>query len=221
TGPELDNPYFFLPTKGPINGSLWHRLTVHVKYDGPFGLTGGPTGGAVGRLIWYLQTDKGRDDQNLQDLVLYPGWNTITVDLATNPSSAITDDTQKARRIGWAGQLIESLRWDPNEDVSHRVWYVDSIRLAGDPVSHGGADMTFHDPGLVAGETATAYLTTSRFGTDTVGTSQTMAVKAGANKLHISSVPGLGGRECWVRVVVTSANGTATQWSTGPVKVVS
>jgi hypothetical protein len=220
-GPEIDNPYLFLPTNRWIDGNSWHHLTVRVRYDGPFGITGGATGGAVGRLIWYDASDAGRSDQNAAPLILYPGWNTITVDLATNPPSSITDPTQRGARIGWASQAITSLRWDPNEDLSGRVWYIDSIRLAGDPVSYGGTNVAFHDPNVVAGETVTAYLTTSRFGTDNVGSSYTVPVAAGTNNLHVFSVHGLGGRLCWVRMVVNSPNGTATQWSSGPVRIVS
>jgi hypothetical protein len=220
-GPEINNPYLYLPLAGGFSGTDWHRLTVRVKYDGPFGVNGGPTGGAVGRLIWYNASDLQRDDQNILPIILYPGWNTVTADLATNPPTAIVDPTQKAQRLGWAGQTITKLRWDPNEDASGRVWYIDSIRIAGDPVSYGGANITFHDAAFTPGETATAYLTTSRGGTDNVGMSYTVAVNPGENSLHLFSIRGLAGRECWVRIVINSATGTATQWSTGPVRVVS
>lgn len=219
-GPEINNPYIYLPVK-PFSGTDWHHVTVRVKYDGPFGITGGPTGGAVGRLVWYDASDQGRDDQNSLPIILYQGWNTVTADFAASPSAAVVDPTQKAARIGWAGQTISQVRWDPNEDESGRVWYVDSIRIAGDPVGYGGATINFHDPNAIAGETATAYLTTSRFGDDNVGSSYTVPVTAGNNSLHIFSVHGLGGRECWVRIVVDSANGSTTQWSSGPIRIVS
>lgn len=219
-GPEINNPFIYLPVK-PFSGSDWHHLTVRVKYDGPFGITGGATGGAVGRLIWYNASDLERDDQNVLPIILYPGWNTVTADLATSPPTAIVDPTQKSARIGWAGQTITKVRWDPNEDESGRVWYIDSIRIAGDPVGYGGATIMFHDPNAIAGETATAYLTTSPFGTDNVGSSYPVPVKAGSNSLHIFAIHGLGGRECWVRIVVNSANGTATQWSSGQIRIVS
>ncbi len=57
-GPEID-PYLFLPTAGPIDGSTYSRLHVRLRYDGVFGLTGGPTGGAVARLIWFVASDGG------------------------------------------------------------------------------------------------------------------------------------------------------------------
>jgi hypothetical protein len=213
--PEINNPFFYLPNPVPIDGNTWHYLTVRVKYDGPFGLTGGPTGGCVGRLIWWVRSDNGHSTQNIQDLVLYPGWNTISVDLRTNPPAAVTDDTQWAARIGWAKQTITSLRWDPNEDESPRNWYVDSIRLARDPQQQGGADVTFHDMAAAPGETATVYLTSGRNHWDTAAASRPVIVQPGKNTVHVAARPGL----YWARVETRSTVGTAAQWSIGPVRV--
>ena len=114
-GPEIDNPYFFLPNPNPnstaINGNVYHRLTMRIRYAGVFGLTGGPTGGAVARLIWWVASDKAASDQNVHDIVVYPGWQTIT-----------------------------SLRLDPNEDLSARNWYVDFVRLTKDVEGRGAFD---------------------------------------------------------------------------------
>ena len=93
----------------------------------------------MARLIWFVAGTPAAD-QNVHDLVVYPGWQTITVDLRTDPSVAVVDETQRATRVGWAGQTITSLRLDPNEDVSSRDWYVDSVRLTRVDAARGRYD---------------------------------------------------------------------------------
>ena len=68
----------------------------------------------VARLIWQTAGAPGVW-QNSDDIVVYPGWNDVTVDLATSPPWAITDPNTPDR-IGWAGQLITAVRFDPDED---------------------------------------------------------------------------------------------------------
>jgi hypothetical protein len=214
-GPEIDNPYLFLPTPGPIDGSTWHRLTLRLRYDGPFGLTGGPTGGAVARLVWYVAATPGAD-QNVHDLVVYPGWQTITVDLKTDPPAAVTDETQKARRVGWAGQTITALRLDPNEDVSERRWYVDSVRLTKTDAARGRFDVRFRETTGLAGQSVQVFLDRDRSGTD--GTRVARAtVGAGTNTVPIVLPDALPAGRYWPYVVVTGPYGTSTRYAGAPV----
>jgi hypothetical protein len=215
-GSEIDNPFFFLPNPTPIDGNTWHRLTVRLRYDGPFGLTGGPTGGAVARLIWYVKSNPAAD-QNVHDLVVYPGWQTITVDLKTNPPAAVTDETQKARRIGWAGQTITGLRLDPNEDVSARRWYVDYVRLTRDDAGTGGRfTLAFRETAGLPGQTATVFLARDRKGTAPVKVA-TKAVVAGRNTVAVSMPTSLRNGSYWPYVVISGPSGSVTAHAAAPV----
>jgi len=129
-GPHIDDAHFTLPLNGQIDGNRFHRLTFNVYYDGPFGLGAGPGGGMVARLIWETVGSPGVW-QNSDDIVVYPGWNKVSVDLATNPSWAITDPDTPIR-IGWAGQQIRTVRFDPDEDSGQRRFLVDNIKIAED-----------------------------------------------------------------------------------------
>jgi hypothetical protein len=214
-GPEIDNPFFYLPNPTPIDGNTWHRLTVRLRYDGPFGLTGGPTGGAVARLIWYVKGNPA--DQNVSDLVVYPGWQTITVDLKTNPAAAVTDETQKGKRIGWAGQTITALRLDPNEDVSARNWYVDYVRLTRDDAGAGGRfTLVFRETAGLPGQTATVYLARDRKGSSPVKVA-TRPVGAGRNTVAITMPAGLRNGSYWPYVVVSGPSGSVTTHAAAPV----
>ena len=212
-GAEIDNPFFFLPTAGSIAGNSFHRLSLRIRYDGPFGLTGGPTGGAVARLIWYVASAPG--DQNVHDLVLYPGWNDITVDLKTDPPSAVVDETQRAARIGWAGQTITSLRLDPNEDVSERRWYVDSVRLTREDTAKGRYDVRFRETSALGG-TARVFLDRDRGGNDGVQVA-THTVTGGTNTVPISLPASLSPGRYWPYVVITGPSGTSTRYAQSPV----
>ena len=214
-GPEIDNPYLFLPNPGPIDGNTWHRMTVRLRYDGVFGLTGGPTGGAVARLIWYVAGTPGAD-QNVQDLVVYPGWQTITVDLKTNPSVAITDETQRAARVGWAGQTITSLRLDPNEDVSSRNWYVDSVRLTREDAARGRFDVRFRETSGLGGQTARVFLDVDRSGANGVEVAS-QPVVGGPNAVPIVLPGSMAEGRYWPYVVITGPAGTSTTYADAPV----
>ena len=218
-GPEIDNPYFFLPNPTAINGNTYHRLTMRIRYDGVFGLTGGPTGGAVARLIWYVASDKAASDQNVHDIVVYPGWQTITVDLKTNPPAAVTDESQRGARIGWAGQTITSLRLDPNEDVSARNWYVDFVRLTKDVEGRGAFDLAFRETAGLPGQSATVYLDRDRTGRDGV-LAATTPVGAGRNTVRALMPAGLADGTYWPYVVVDGPDGPVTRYAASPVTLV-
>ena len=214
-GPHIDNPYFFLPNPTPIDGDTWHRLTVRLRYDGPFGLTGGPTGGAVARLVWYDRSNPGAD-QNIDDLVVYPGWQTITVDLRTNPPAAITDTTQTAPRIGWAGQTVTALRLDPNEDLSARNFYVDYVRLSRDDASTGGLyDVRFRETSGLGG-TAQVFLGRSPADSNGIPVAA-QAVTGGENTTRIGLPAQAANGTYWPYVTLTGPSGTVTVHAGAPV----
>jgi hypothetical protein len=214
-GPEIDNPYFFLPTVGPIDGNRHHRLTLRIRYDGPFGLTGGPTGGAVARLVWYVASTPGAD-QNVHDLVVYPGWQTISVDLHTDPPSAVVDESQRAARVGWKGQTITGLRLDPNEDGSERRWYVDDVRLTAEDAARGAYEVRFRETSGLGGSTATVFLDRDRSGADGVQVAAQPVLSSG-NRVPVALPAGLPAGRYWPYVVLNGPAGTSVRYADAPV----
>lgn len=213
-GAEIDNPFFHLPNPTPIDGNTYHRLTLRMRYDGPFGLTGGPTGGAVARLIWYVASNPGQQ-QNVHDIVIYPGWQEISVDLKTSPSAAVIDETQGDRKVGWAGQTITGLRLDPNEDVSERRWYIDSVRLTAEDKARGRYDVRFRETSNLGG-TAAVFLDRDRTGADGV-LAATRTVTGGSNAVPISLPASLSAGRYWPYVVLTGPSGTSVAYADAPV----
>jgi hypothetical protein len=126
-GPDQNDPVLTFPTPAPFSGSRFHTFSIRVFYDGGFSLADVDGGGMNARVYWEVA---GSDvQQTSQDILIYPGWQTITIDMA---SPNIIDETHTGARLGWAGQTITSVRFDPNEDRGKRNWAVDWVRVGSD-----------------------------------------------------------------------------------------
>jgi hypothetical protein len=189
-----DDPRVHLndPQSKPINGTKWHRLTVRLRYDGAFGLNGGPTGGCVGRFIWYTGPNDWGAPQTSHDVVVYPStaghYQELTIDMAKSPSSSVVDEQAPLPHRGWSGYNIYHLRFDPNEDTGARHWYVDSVRLASDYSARGQYTIKFHDPAYASGETASIYVSrTTNFADAKLVNSTPVAMTSGVNSFTHST----------------------------------
>ena len=216
-GGNRGDAHFYLPLAGPIDGNRFHRLSFRVFYEGPHGLGFGPGGGMVARLIWETAGAPGVW-QDSEDMIVYPGWNDISVDLTTSPPGAITDP-DKPIRIGWAGQLITAVRFDPHEDIGERRFLVDDIRIAEDPVGYGGSyDIRFHDNAWRAGTTADVYVSAARGGFGGTRIASGIPVNAGVNTFRWAPNP-LPSGNLWVYVVLHRGAYLARSYATAPLRM--
>ena len=137
----------------PIVGNRFHRLTVRVFYEGGFSLAGGQGGGMNARFVWRTVTG---DVRVSDDIVVVPGWNTITLDLT---GVAPNELVEGGATTAWANQQIELIRFDPHEDGGTRRFHVDWIRLADDDrPTNGLYSISFRDRAHDSGSTARIYL---------------------------------------------------------------
>jgi hypothetical protein len=214
---DMRDAHFFLPLNGPIDGNRFHRLTFNVFYEGPFSLGFEPGGGMVARLIWETAGAPGVW-QDSEDIVVYPGWNDVSIDLATNPSWAITDP-DKTNRIGWAGQIITAVRFDPHEDIGARRFLVDNIKLAEDATGYGRTyDVKFHDNAWQAGTLADVYISNQRgvFGGTKIASN--ISVARGVNTFRWMPNP-LPTGNVWVYVLFKRGAYQARTFATGPLRM--
>ncbi|MEO6713265.1 MAG: hypothetical protein ABIM89_07535 [Mycobacteriales bacterium] len=137
------DPAVTLAVPTPIAGSRFHYANFRMWIEGPFSIGFEPGGGMMARITWKVAGSNVW--QNTNDLVVYPGWNDIVIDLATNPASKIIEPDQQGAKIGWAGKQIVTMRLDPNEDVGRKNWRVDFVRLTETPNALGAYDITLHD----------------------------------------------------------------------------
>jgi hypothetical protein len=214
--PTPNDPQVRLPLgASPIDGSRFHRLSFSYGFGGAFGLEDAPGGGTMSRIIWEVLNGGPNNYQDLNDIVTYQGINNVVVDLATLPLSQLLDEDQRGARIGYLGQQITSLRFDPNEDPGARSWSLGDIRLAEDDVAGPeGFDITFKDNAWEAGTTAEIYVDTDAAGFDGAKVGE-MAVSNGVNTFRW--VPTSGGK-FWPYVVLNDGSTqNAGAYASGPV----
>ena len=187
TGPNNGDPAVFLTTPTPIDATRFHRLTFQVHYDGPFSLGPEWGGGMVARFIWNLaQPTPAAANQVSNDIIVYPGDNTISVDLRTNPPAAINDN-DVTDRLGWGGPQSGSVlgvRLDPNEDPGPRTWSISDVRLTANDQGRPDFNIQYQDNAYKAGTTADLYVDTNGSGSGGTKIVSGLAVAAGVNTFN-------------------------------------
>ncbi len=221
-GPAINDPAIGMRLGRAFNGSDFHRVTVDYTYDGPFNLEDKVGGGTTARIIWRIAgtplTKNGVDLQNSDDIVTYPNEKSFTVDLATANPADITDPTQNGPRVGWAGQMIEMLRFDPNEDRGPRSFRIDRIKVADVAAGEKSFDIVWKDNSFGAGTTADLYIDTDDHGFDGTQIASGLAVKPGRNVF--TWTPPAGTTGTWYVYVVHARNGQVGRaYSGGPVRI--
>lgn len=218
-GPLPNDPHAILSTYGAFDGSRFHRLTLRMGHEGAFGLEDAPNAGMNSRIIWTIPSDPGTA-QVSDDLVVYPGWHTNTLDLATWPPTAI-QEPGTVGQAGWAGQQIQMFRIDPNEDPGGRQWYIDDVRLAEDDTAYGGTfDIRFRDLDWQDGTTATLRADTNQSGCDGTVVASGVPVNAGTNTVRWAPRPIPAGTY-WICVTLNDGRSSTSAYATGPLQMTS
>lgn len=114
-----------IPEDLPVDGSRFTNFSARVFYEGGFSLAAAPDGGMNARLVWRTTDGIVRVSDGI---VVYPGWNTITIDLDDTPPSRLIEGG--AASSAWDGKQIELFRFDAHEDPAPRVFRVDWIKLS-------------------------------------------------------------------------------------------
>lgn len=221
-GPAMNDPAIGMRLNQAFRGSDFHRVTVDYTYDGPFNLEDKSGGGTTARVIWRIAgtplTTNGVDLQNSDDIVTYPNEKSFTVDLATPRSADITDPAQNGPRVGWAGQMIEMFRFDPNEDRGPRSFRIDRIKVADVAAGESSFDIAWHDNSYAPGTTADLFIDTDDRGFDGTQIAAGIAVQPGRNVF--TWTPPAGTTGTWYVYVVHNRGGQVGRaYSGGPVRI--
>lgn len=150
TGPGRNDPEVLFPV-APFDANRFHNLSFELTYDGGYSLEDRDGGGKMARLIWLVN---GTDTwQESDDLLTYSGPNArkIAVDLT---AGSPLDADSGAPRLGWAGQTVRFLRFDPNEDRGANTWHLKNLHLRADPTAVESTTVTFRDTAWMPGTTA-------------------------------------------------------------------
>ena len=202
----------------PLDADRFHRVTVRVWYAGNFSLSAAPGGGMNARFVWRKAGGGLNDFKVSEDIVVLPGWNTITVDMAAYSSNELLETDHP---IAWAGQDIGLFRFDPHEDSGSRQFIVDWIKIAeNDSTTNNRFTIRFRDWGFE--RNSTAVISIDR---DGAGSSRrvigTVDVARGANSFNWAVPRSLRGSGTWhVNVEITDRWGvTSHDYSNGTLDI--
>jgi hypothetical protein len=207
----LNDPEVYLAVPSPIDAAQFHRLSFTMFYDPPFGLGNSPGGGMVARVSWVANDPvTGQNARTSQDIVVYPGWQTISFDLKTNPLSAIEEEGMPDP-IGWGGprsSTITSLRIDPHEDPGGRKFCIDDVKLTRNDRGNPNYTIRFADNAWKAGEVADIFVSPNADGSGASQIGTGVGVVNGQNQFVWTNA-GINTASSWyVKVVIRDALGT-------------
>jgi hypothetical protein len=208
-----NDSYVNLRLPVPLNTDRYHRFTADVCYGGEFALTDAPGGGMNARVIWFDEGAQAYTDS--QDIIIEPGCNRMTFDMATNPAIAVNDDTTAVKH-GWRGLKISYLRFDLNEDPGTRSFSLRDIRLADDAAfSTGTYAITFNS---TTSGSADIFVTTDPGSWNGTKIGSVGNVVPGSNTFNWDGA-GFANGTYWVYTVVRGGGGVGAGYSTGPVRI--
>ncbi|MCU1362006.1 MAG: hypothetical protein JWN99_3295, partial [Ilumatobacteraceae bacterium] len=221
TGTSYANdPFVELPLRTELNPDRYHRATMDVCYDGPMGFADAPGGGMNARFAWLAQGAPRWSET--QDIIVYPGCNRMTVDLATNPAVAVNDENT-VYKSGWRGQRFENFRFDPDEDRGVRNIAIRDIKLADDAAFSSTYPITFSDVAGTGGTTADIYVSTDRNGFQGTRVAHNVAVAGGVNTFtwngNSETGQALPNAMYWVYIVMRNGSGVSTASASGPLRL--
>jgi hypothetical protein len=221
TGTTYANDSFIeLPLRSETNPDRYHRATVDVCYDGPMSFADAPGGGMNGRFAWLAYGAPQWSET--QDLIIYPGCNRMTVDLATNPAIAVNDENT-GYKSGWRGQRFYHFRFDPDEDRGNRNIAIRDIKLADDAAFASTYPITFSDNAGTAGSTADIYVSTTQGNFQGTRIARDVSVAGGVNTFTWNGTTDTGqvmpNATYWVYIVMHNRSGTGTAAATGPLRL--
>lgn len=215
-----NDPGFILRQNGAIDGSVFNRFYARIHYEGGWSLEDAPGGGMNARILFRSAHDQSY--QVSQDIVVYPGWNEIDLELATSPAAAMLDE--RTTGTGWNGQQIIEVRFDPHEDPGRRCFTVDEMRLSFADMAAPRFDIKFRDdanglgvPG--AGTSAEIFLDSAKGNFGGVKIGSVASVSGGVNTYSWASsgvAPGV--YWTWVRLR-NGAGKESAAYAQGPLVV--
>ncbi len=219
-----NDPYVEFPLRSPFNTDRYHRFTADVCYGGAREVEFGnfPGGGMVARVAWFSPLT-GRWTET-QDIIIYPGCHTMTMDLSTSPAVAVNDENTVAK-IGWRGVPVSRLRFDLNEDPGRRQFWLRDIKFADDAAFSGTYPITFKNAAGTPNTTAEVFVTTTRGAFDGTKVGQ-VNVPADANAVttfnwngNDASGNAMPNGTYWVYVVMRNGGNVGTNIANGPLRL--
>jgi hypothetical protein len=123
-----------------IDTNRYRNVTFALTLDTPFGLNGAVGDGSVARIFWERPGGTGSLVSVTQDIMVWPGRNLYTIDLATLTQPGGLDPDCGCANVPWAGSPVRYFRIDPHESTRNVRFRLGPVTLtAPDEVALGTA----------------------------------------------------------------------------------
>jgi hypothetical protein len=143
TGTSAGDPAVTLLNGGAalINTRRYRHLTFTLTLDTPFGLDGGQGQGSVARVLWGSRSTSDLPNMTTSnDMMVWPGRNTYTVDLSalTAANGGLETDCAGCLTTPWLSNSVRFFRIDPHEATTGVTFRLAQVKLgAVDEVAAG------------------------------------------------------------------------------------
>ena len=125
-----------------IDTTKYRYLTYRFQVDGAFGLD--DAAGSVARILWGAQQSlSAANSTTSKDILVWPGMNAYTVDLASLSAAADGGLVDSSGDEPWMASPKVSLRFDPHEGTTARTFHIDDVKLTAKPVAAGSFTIRF------------------------------------------------------------------------------
>jgi hypothetical protein len=131
--PVGDPIVYLLANNGVVNTSRYRYLTYRLQVDRGYDLGRG----SVARVFWGSQSGAPYNLTTTKDILVWPGMNSFTVDLASL-SAAPGGGLEPGNAQLWTAAGARYLRLDPHEFAEQVPFHVDNVKLAAMDEDGGG-----------------------------------------------------------------------------------
>lgn len=139
-----------------IDTSKYRYFTYKFQVDGAYDLANG----SVARVFWTSAPFiDGATATTTKDIIVFPGMNTYTVDLAALTTASGGGLETSGSAEAWTAANKTNLRFDPHEFAAARTFHIDDVKLTANPVSYSGSfTIRFSGSDADAGDSPTVSL---------------------------------------------------------------
>jgi hypothetical protein len=214
--PVGDPIVYALANNGVVNTSRYRYLTYRLQVDRSYDLGRG----SVARVFWGSQSGAPYNLTTTKDILVWPGMNSYTVDLASL-SAAPGGGLEPGNAQLWTSAGARYLRLDPHEFAEQVPFHVDSVKLAAMDEDVGGTftiRFTGSDPDGDPVSLALYYDTDRNPSNGLTLIASNVSLASGEYTWNTTGVP--PGVYYIYAFASDDVNGFAT-YSTGPVRVVN
>ena len=214
--PVGDPIAFLLANNGVVNTNRYRYLTYRLQVDRAYDLGRG----SVARFFWGSLAGAAYNLTTTKDILVWPGMNTYTVDLATLSATA-EGGLEPFNAVPWTAGNARYLRLDPHEFGEQVAFHIDDVKLAAMDEDTGGNFTIRFNAADADGDplSLTLYYDTDRNPGN--GVTPIVSNISAASGQYTWNTAGVAPGVYYIYGTVSDGRNAFATYSTGPVRVVN